>query len=265
VEASHIGLHRPVELALIGDAKRTLAELLEGVKAVSARRVAHERMAEFRGVQDQWRSALDAAVADETRAPMLTGSVFKVMDEFFGRDAIMVMDGGNTCMWGVHYHSALEPRSLLWTSNFGHLGTGLPYALGAKLACPERPVYCVTGDGAFGFHLQELETAVRQRLPVVVVVAVDGAWGMEKTSQNRVFGREGDWLGCDHAPVRYDRVAEAMGCHGEHVESARELRAALERAVESAKPAVVHAVVDAKANVDPPGMAAWVASHAARH
>ena len=144
--------------------------------------------------------------------------------------------------------------------NYGHLGTGLPYALGAKLACPQKAVYCVTGDSAFGFNLQELETAVRNRLPVVIIVAVDGAFGMEKSAQRRVFGREAAWFNHDHAPVRYDQVALAMGCHGEFVDRAADLRAALERAVASGKPSVIHAQVDPEANVDPPGLWLWEAA-----
>ncbi len=263
VDADAMGLNRPVDLALVGDARETLAQLLVALRERSEPRAPHERMEELRRIQNDWRTSLDGAVADEERRPLLTGSLFRILDELLPRDAILAMDGGNTCMWAVHHHLAREPRSLLWTANFGHLGTGLPYAIGAKLARPDRTVYCVTGDGAFGFHLQELETAVRQRAAVLVVVAVDGAWGMEKTSQNRIFGRSGDWLGCDHAPVRYDRLAEAMGCHGEYVESAAEFRAAVPRARAAGRPAVVHAAVDPVANVDPPGTALWVASHAA--
>jgi acetolactate synthase-1/2/3 large subunit len=261
-EAAHIGMQRPVEVGLLGDARASLAALLDGVRALTPPRPPHARLAEWREAQAKWRSALDASVADEARRPVLTGSLFRIVDEELPRDAILAMDGGNTCMWGVHHHLVREPATLLWTANFGHLGTGLPYAIGARLARPERSVVCVTGDGAFGFHLQELETAARQRLPLVVVVAVDGAWGMEKTSQNRIFGRAGDWLGCEHAPVRYDKVAEAMGCHGEYAETGAEFRDALRRSLLAGCPAVIHAAVDPVANVDPPGMALWVASHA---
>ena len=129
--------------------------------------------------------------------------------------------------------------------NYGHLGTGLPYAIGAKLAHPDKPVYCVTGDSAFGFNIQELETAVRNDLPVIIIVAVDGAFGMEKTAQQRMFGRQADWFGHEHAPVRYDQVAIAMGCHGEYVSKGSEIKSALQRSQSSGKPAVIHAVVDA--------------------
>jgi len=97
-------------------------------------------------------------------------------------------------------------------------------------------------------------------LPVIIIVAVDGAYGMEKTAQQRMFGRQADWFGHEHAPVRYDQVAIAMGCHGEYVNKGSEIKSAIERAQSSGKPAVVHAVVDPVANVDPPGNWLWTAA-----
>jgi acetolactate synthase-1/2/3 large subunit len=151
---------------------------------------------------------------------------------------------------------------MLWTSNAGHLGTGLPFAIGAKIAAPERTVFAICGDSAFRFNMQELETAVRYELPITVIVAVDGAWGMEKSAQRRVWGREAPWFGSDHAPVRYDQVAEAMGCHNEYVDRGADLRPALERAAASGRPAVIHAAVDPEENTNPPGLALWAAARA---
>ena len=245
---------------LVGDAKIVLAQLLAAVKGLTDQRSYHSKVAELHLVQDQWQKELDDAVADMGRKPMLTGHILKVCNTFFNEDAIFVMDGGNTTLWDIHYHVPHRQRSVVYSMNYGHLGTGLPYAIGAKLAYRARPVYCVTGDSAFGFNIQELETAVRNKLAVIIIVAVDGAYGMEKSAQKRQFGREADWFGHDHAPVRYDQVGAAMGCHGEYVETANELRPALERAVASGKPAVIHAVVDPEANVDPPGNWLWAAA-----
>ena len=259
-EPTHIGLNRPADLPLVGDAKKILGQLLEAVQELTQKQKPHAKVAEFRTLQDDWQKELDQAVTDMDRNPMLTGQILKICNDFFTEDAIFVMDGGNTTLWDIHYHVARTPRSVIYSMNYGHLGTGLPYALGAKLAFPQRPVYCVTGDSAFGFNVQELETAVRNKLPVVIIVAVDGAYGMEKSAQSRQFGREADWFGHDHAPVRYDQVGTAMGCHGEYVETAAELRPALERAVTSGKPAVIHATVDPVANIDPPGGWLWAAA-----
>jgi len=259
-EPANIGLNRPVDMPLVGDAKKILAQLLTAVKDLTGKREPHAKVAELRMVQDEWQKELDEAVADRTRKPMLTGQILAVCNDYFDDDAIFVMDGGNTTLWDIHYHVPRKPRSVVYSMNYGHLGTGLPYAIGAKMAYPDRPVYCVTGDSAFGFNIQELETAVRNKLPVIMIVAVDGAYGMEKTAQQRQFGREAAWFGHDHAPVRYDQVGVAMGCHGEFVETADEIRPALERAVASGKPAVIHAAVDPDANVEPPGNWLWAAA-----
>jgi acetolactate synthase-1/2/3 large subunit len=263
-EVTHIGLNRPVDVPLLGDAKKGLAQLLAAVKGIMSPRAHHPKIAEYRAMQDEWRKDLDAAMGDTQRAPMLTGQILRVCDAFFPQDAIFVMDGGNTVLWNIHYHVPRHQRSVIYSMNYGHLGSGLPYALGCKLAAPEKMVYGVSGDSAFGFNIQELETAVRNNLAVIMIVAVDGAYGMEKTAQRRVFGREAAWFKHDHAPVRYDLVAEAMGCHGEYVERAEDLQPALERAVAAAAPAVIHAAVDAEANVDPPGSWLWTAARSGK-
>jgi acetolactate synthase I/II/III large subunit len=259
-EPTNIGLNRPVEVALIGDARVVLAQLFSAVKELAGKKEPHHKIAEFRSFQNDWQKELDDTVADMERAPMLTGQIVKVCNDFFPDNAIFVMDGGNTTLWSIHYHVPKNQRTVIYSMNYGHLGSGLPYAIGAQLACPDRPVYCVTGDSAFGFNLQELETAVRNNLPVIIIVAVDGAFGMEKTAQQRMFGREADWFGHEHAPVRYDQVAIAMGCHGEFVNKGSEIKSALERAMSSKKPAVIHAEVDPVANIDPPGNWLWTAA-----
>lgn len=259
-EPAHIGLNRPTDIPLVGDARTVLAQLCEAVGELTEKRAPHAKIAEFRALQDQFDQELATALENKARQPMLTGQILKACNAFFDADAIFVMDGGNTTLWDIHYHVARTPRSVIYSMNYGHLGTGLPYAIGAKLAAPKKQVYCVTGDSAFGFNIQELETAVRNALPVIVLVAVDGAYGMEKSAQLRQFGRQAPWFGHDHAPVRYDQVAIAMGCHGEYVEAVDDLRPALERAAASGKPAVIHVVVDPEANVDPPGNWLWAAA-----
>jgi acetolactate synthase-1/2/3 large subunit len=193
---------------------------------------------------------------------MVPGQIFTVLNDFSPPNAITALDGGNTCVWAAHYLQVREPRGMLWTSNAGHLGTGLPFAIGAKIVAPDRPVFLVSGDSAFRFNMQELETAVRYKLPIVMIVAVDGAYGMEKSAQARVFGREAPWFGSDHAPVRFDQVARAMGCHGEYVDCAIDLKPALERAAAAGGPAVIHAAVDPVENTNPPGLALWSAARA---
>jgi acetolactate synthase-1/2/3 large subunit len=257
-----IGLNRPVDVALVGDAKAIAGQLLDAVKELTPPREINEQMASVRAVDEQWRQGMNERVADMERSPMVPGQIFTVLNDFAPPNAITALDGGNTCVWAAHYLQVREPRGMLWTSNAGHLGTGLPFAIGAKIVAPDRPVFCVTGDSAFRFNMQELETAVRYNLPVVIIVAVDGAYGMEKSAQARVWGREAAWFGSDHAAVRFDQVAAAMGCHSEYVERAVDLKPALERAASAGRPAVIHAAVDPVENTDPPGLALWAAARA---
>lgn len=141
------------------------------------------------------------------------------------------------------------PDSFLYSVKMGYLGTGLPFAIGAKLAAPDRPVYLISGDGAFGFNIMELETALREGVAVICVVAVDSGWGMER-SAHRLQGVPPDrYQGTDISPlVRYDLIATAIGCHGELVETLDGLRPALDRAIASGLPAVLHVQVDPTVN-----------------
>ena len=129
----------------------------------------------------------------------------------------------------MNYNPIYEPGAYLYTARCGHLGTGLPYIIGAKLAAPERPVYLITGDGALGFNLQEMETAARHNVGIVVVVSVDKGWGMERSSQ-LLFQLDHMVETEIYAGVRYDRIAAAFGSHGEYVDSFEQLQPALARA-----------------------------------
>lgn len=259
-DARNIGLNRPAEIALVGDAAAVLGQLLHAIREKSPKRETYAQIATVNDVHERWLAQMTERVADTSRRPMIPGQIFTQVNEFFPPETIFALDGGNTCVWAAHYLKVRGQRSMLWTSNAGHLGTGLPFAIGAKLAAPERPVCCVSGDSAFRFNIQELETAVRHQLPMTIIVSVDGAWGMEKSAQRRVWGREAPWFGSDHAPIRYDHVAEAMGCTGDYVETADELRQALERHAGSDRPVVIHAAVDPVENIDPPGLALWAAA-----
>jgi len=126
------------------------------------------------------------------------------------------------------------------------------YAVGAKLARPDVPVYCVTGDGALGFNAMEMETARRENAPIIVIIANDCCWGMIKGGQKLVY--DGRYCGVDFTDVRYDKLAEAMGCYGERITEPAQIRPALQRAVDSGLPAVLDVMVDAEVHVVPPDL-----------
>jgi acetolactate synthase-1/2/3 large subunit len=254
-DPASIGLNRPVDLALVADAKAALAALLDAVRARTGPRAAPPDLARYREKSAETMQTGIAYLGSPCRGGVNPGRMVMAVRQHFPDEAITVLDGGNTTLTGVAFHPIRSSPSFLYSVKMGYLGTGLPFALGARLAAPDRPVCLITGDGAFGFHVMELETALREELPVVVVVAVDDAWGMEKTAYLAQGYGAADWerRGIDLAPVAYDELARSLGCHGERVERDEEMAPALARATAAGKPAVIHVQVDRELNTKPPG------------
>jgi acetolactate synthase-1/2/3 large subunit len=139
--------------------------------------------------------------------------------------------------------AGLEAETRLINGPAGSIGSAIPMAIAAKLRHPDRPVIAALGDGTFGFHAFELDTAARYRLPVVTVIGNDARWNAEHQLQIQHYGA-GRTVGCELAPSRYDRLAAALGGHGEHVERADDLEPALDRALRAGIPAVVNVAIE---------------------
>ncbi len=148
-------------------------------------------------------------------------------------ESVLVCDGGEIGQWAM---ACLHAPHRINNGVAGSIGAGLPYALAARFARPDAPVVAVMGDGTVGFHIAEFDTAVRHGLSFVVVVGNDARWNAEYQIQLRDFGAD-RLIGCELRPTRYDAVAQAFGAHGERVEDADALRAALGRALASGLPA----------------------------
>jgi acetolactate synthase I/II/III large subunit len=175
-----------------------------------------------------------------TRTPIHPLRVCAALAPHVEAGAVLVADGGEFGQW---VQAGLEPRERLINGLSGSIGSALPMAVAARLACPDRPVLAVMGDGTFGFHAFELDTALRYGIPVVTVVGNDARWNAEHTLQLRHYGAERA-VGCALLPARYDRVAEALGGHGELVERADDLEPALARALASGRPACVNVMIE---------------------
>ncbi len=195
---------------------------------------------------------------------MLTGHVASICRQFFDDDAVVIFDGGNTAVWGNFYHEVRAPNTLLSTHHFGMLGAGVGQALGASVARPNSPVYCIIGDGAFGFHPQEIETAVRNNLRPIFLVCSDKQWGMVKINQQfalkpvktmikKSLGRE-ETINTDLGEIEFDKLSLSMGGHGERVSGPEELVPAIERSLDSGKCSVIHVDVDPVKHMWAPGL-----------
>ena len=258
-----IGLNRPVDLGIVADAKAALGALLEAVRSRTSPRAEPPDLARYREKTNETMKTGIGYLGTECTTGVNPGQMVMAVRQKFPPESITVLDGGNTTLTGVAFHPILSSPSFIYSVKMGYLGTGLPFAMGAKLAAPGRPVCMISGDGAFGFNVMELETAARENLPIVVLVAVDAAWGMEKTAYLAQGYSAADWenRGIELANVSYDAVAKGLGCHGERVERMEELEPALDRSLASGKPAVIHVQVDRELNTKPPG---WEQFRAAR-
>jgi acetolactate synthase-1/2/3 large subunit len=250
-----IGLNRPVDVPIVADAKAALSALLAGLGAKGERRQDQGELARYREQSATTMATGIEYLGQQGETGLNPGHMVMAVRQFFPPETITVLDGGNTTLTAVAFHPILTSPSFLYSVKMGYLGTGVPFAIGAKLAAPQRPVCLLSGDGAMGFNIMEMETAAREKLPIIVIVAVDDAWGMEKTAFVAAGLTPGDWAGrgIDMAPIRYDRIAEGLGCHGEYVERQDDLAPALQRAAESGKPALLHVQVDRELNTKPPG------------
>ncbi|MFD6996152.1 thiamine pyrophosphate-binding protein [Streptomyces mirabilis] len=241
-----IGVNRSVDVPLVGDLRAVVPQLVDALEATP--RTASPELAGWIK-QDAAQLAELAETAPSGMSPVHPARLIVEATKVFPKDGIMVRDGGATTIFGWTYSQA-KPHDVMWNQNFGHLGTGLPYAIGASVAeGGKRPLMLITGDSSFQFHIAELETAARLNLPLVCVVGVDYAWGLEVGVYKRTFGQGSLETGVHWSKnTRLDKVAEGFGCHGEYVERDEDIAPAVKRAYASGKPGVVHVAVDPKAN-----------------
>jgi len=223
-DAEAIGLNRGVDVGMVGDPTAIVQQLTAAAaKHAWAPKPWLQTLRDAQAAQATWTANL--AKAD---APMHALYVHQVIAGMLRPDDCLTFDGGDFCHLGRGFHQAQLPRRWWYLPNLGLLGSALPTAIGAKVAHPERRVITFTGDGAFGFNAMELETALREQVPVLVVLGNDSTWGIDNGIQIGVYGR-GVATDLGHN-VRYDIVAQGLGAHGEFVETADQLQPALERA-----------------------------------
>jgi len=184
-----------------------------------------------------------AAAAAATSGPVHPYRLALSVAEALPRDAVVCLDGGESHSWIDMTAHSDAPGRWLGHGYVGCMGEGLPLAVGAQVANPDRRVLLFTGDGSVGFNFAEFDTLVRHNLPVVVVINNDQMWGMSAHGQDLMYG-EGKRMVSDLGRTRYDQAAAGFGCHAEHVEDVKDLDAAIARALAANKPACVNVMTD---------------------
>ena len=230
---------REVAAELYGGIGATLDALREGTAGLES--ATGTWIGELRAIEDERRAAEQAELLDD-RAPLHPMRIYGELDQVLDRNAIVIGDGGDFVSYAGKMINSYEPGCWLDPGPYGCLGSGTGYALAAKLAHPDRQVVLLLGDGAFGFSGLEFDTLARHSVNVVGVMGNNGIWGLEKHPMEFLYGYS---VAADLQPeLRYDRVVEALGGHGEFVERPSDLRGALDRAFSAGKPALVNVLQD---------------------
>ena len=200
--------------------------------------------------EDSWRAKVVAArkatppeweqIRGSMNQPIHPLRVCEAFQPFLDDGAVFVSDGGEFGQW---VQAGLEAEHRLINGPAGSIGSSIPMGLAAKLAHPGRPVFVFLGDGTFGYHAMEFDTALRYNLPIMAVVGNDARWNAEHQLQIQNYG-EGRTVGCELLPSRYDKMIEALGGHGEFVQHPADLTPAVERALASGLPACINVAIE---------------------
>src|SRR6267142_664941 len=240
-DGAEIGRNRAVDVGIVGDSRSVLEQL---TAATSKRRAGGPWLRKLRE-QEKVKASRQADYERSDQVPIHHFRLAKELDAVAraAGESMFVADGGNWVAIAAKVIGLRKPGSWLDPGPLGCLGVGAPFAIASKLLHPDRPVFVIQGDGSFGLNGMDYETALRFKLPMVVVVGNDAAWGQIRLPQVQLFGPEKS-PATQLAPTRYDKVVQALGGYGEHVEDPAGIRPALERAVASGTVACVNVMLD---------------------
>jgi acetolactate synthase-1/2/3 large subunit/sulfoacetaldehyde acetyltransferase len=248
IDLKEIGRNYPIAVGIQGDARAVMTRLLGLVRAAE------------RPVNQAWRQEVEALASRRrarleeegklTTLPVKPQRVYYELRRALPRDAIVTLDAGAAVAYGYDRLHFEHPGTFITPLDLGGLGFGFPEALGAKLARPERTVVSLNGDGGFLFNAQEMETAVRCRIPVIAIVMNNGCWGSEKAYQKYFYNER--YVGADITNPRYDRFAELFGGRGFYVERPEDLGDALREAMGLDVPSIIEIPIDPQELPIPP-------------
>ena len=254
IEPESIGRNYPLQASVLGDAKSVLAAMLaKADKSTAGKRAAWIK--EITALKSEWYAKYKPMLESDA-VPIHPGRICHELSQHVPDDAIVIVDTGHAGMWmGGLYDLRKDTQSYIRSA--GHLGWAFCAGIGAKAACPERPVVVFTGDAGFWYHIGELETQVRWNIPSVTLVNNNGGGNQSKRGFDRVYGGDGNnrsrelWT---YKPMNFAKIAEDIGALGIRVEKPSELGPALAKAIDSKRPAVIDVATDIEA-LAPPAVA----------
>lgn len=243
IDPEEPGRNFRTDVTLIGDARETLVDLI--ANPLTKRLGRSEPVGNVLVAKNtQWKAAF-AKISSSTEVPMRPECVLGEISNRMDDQTILVTDASYVTGWAFsHIDNVSIGGRILSPRGTGGIGWSLPAALGAKLADPDAKVVCLTGDGAFGYVMAEMETAARCNIPVVVIVINNATLGFQKHFEQKLFDQYGE---CDLSDIDHAVLAKALHCDGERIEDPADIPAALERGLNSKKLYLIDVVVDNRA------------------
>jgi acetolactate synthase-1/2/3 large subunit len=241
IEPEEIGRNRDIDLGITSDCREFLREAIEmiGQEKFDSH---HEWLERLGAIRTAMRHRFDDAIRSH-KGPIHPARMAHDIARVLDPEAIIVADGGETASWMSNAWTARYPGSFLSHGYLGCLGVGIPFALAAKAAHPDRQVLCVIGDGSVGLNFSEFHTGVKSGLPITVVVNNDQQWGMSKHGQELMWGKGKD-VATSLGMVHYEKAAQGLGAYGELVERPEDIGDAMERALDCGRIACLNIVTD---------------------
>lgn len=236
IHGAEIGHNRSVDIGIEGDAKSVLQQMLDRVESSGFKSKANSDWIVNLRQADLDRRERVAPLENSEQQPIHPLRLCKDLREIMDRDAILTVDGNEILHYGRQSMPTFLPGHRLNSGPTGCMGVGLPYAIGAKIAKPDKQVVALHGDGSLGMNIQDFDTAVRHKLPILIVVSNNEGW----TARVEGIRKPGRELGF----TRFDKVAEALGGYGELVEQPKDIKPAITRAIASGVPAIVNVRTD---------------------
>ena len=251
INPEELGRNYPIRLGMQGDAKTTLSKMVESSRKVEPRNGWIPRVQEL---VSAWREGVQDKVSSDS-TPILPERLCREIEEYLPEDALLVSDTGHSGIW-TGTMIDLKHQDQIYIRCSGSLGWGMPAAMGAKCAKPDRPVLCFTGDAGIWYHLAELETARRCGINTVTVVNNNHSLNQERAGVESIYGSRSSssdelWMFPD---TDFAGIAASMGCLGLTVRKPDEIAGALDEAFSAGKPAVI----DVKTHIDGIAPRAWV-------
>lgn len=244
IDPEEIGRNFKTRLAMVGDVKETLRELLTYCAQTKVKPGNEWQVDEIEIQKKAWRS-LNEPLFNSIDVPIRPERVLKELSSHLDEKSIIVTDASYVSSWAAsHIDNLIGGDNFIFPRAMAGLGWGLPAAMGACLGQPGKTVFCLTGDGAFGYVMNELETAARYNIKVITLVFNNGVLGFQKHYEELIFGKSTE---CQLLDINYAQVAVALGCKGERVNSPEEINNALERALAAETSYVLDIVIDPNA------------------